>query len=581
MNGRNKIRVDFWGQRAYVGNCNSAFPCNLGSILSDSLDAAANSGQNIVRGKRQHAVDFLPRALYHPFSPSNNQHFFRLNLLFLFLQERAKKRSDRETKKKEKAKEKARKKKRKQKADLARLEKKRRKLRKQQEFDEPIVTSLRALDWLWRDRTQQYRETEEKLETEREYYARQSIELHPQFVKAGIVHQLPRLHTLAREHEYPNDTPGRVYDPPRQRHSDRQYAQFCGRLVNCLQGQARLFATCEFFYSSIDRPWYNQNPFANAAAELGIPKGAKLTRREWAAVRRRMPKKPRRFSEKFIVSQLSDRNEYRSKVRKLQNNPHLSSTENFPFVVPAPIRPGTMVTAYSKRFRIIQRGRVLTYDRKTALYLVEFENGQFGYELCPDSDVATSGVPTVLFAPPNHYNRRDDVNVLTADLTGSFTGPIPDVGSLSARSISVSDGLAQSLGFTPFGHGSEKPENSRDDLGGNDSYTASTVNNGAPRDYDSLLEVVADRDAFVTLMEVVDVARSRKLELLGLIEDASALMVNRLPFGDGGGGNTELSPEAKEHLGWLRANLVQTEQVLNSASDYLRMLYGNAYRPSQ
>lgn len=113
-------------------------------------------------------------------------------------------------------------------------------------------------------------------------------------------------------------------------------------------------------------------------------------------MRRRMRKKPRRFSKSFISSQLGERNHYRSTVRKLQNNPHLSESECFPFNVNAPICVGTLVTAYSKRFRIVQRGRVLTYDRGSALYLVEFESKQFGYELCPDSEVATCGIPRIL-----------------------------------------------------------------------------------------------------------------------------------------------------------------------------------------
>jgi len=474
-----------------------------------------------------------------------------------------KKTEEREAKKEKKE----RKKKRKE--DKARRDKKkRRKLEKAAKDPSTyprargyVNTSLRSLDWLWRDRQKQYRETEAKLETAAEYKARKSIPLHPKFVRAGIVHQRPRMHTLARDQDFPDEAPGRVYDPPRRRHSDQQYAQFCGRLMNCLQGPARLFATCEFFYSDIDRAWYNENPFAKAASELGIPKKAKLTRREWAAARRRMGKdKPRRFSEKFIVSQLSDRNEYRSTVRKLQNNPHLSCTEHFPFVVYAPSRAGTMVTAYSKRFRIIQRGRVLTYDRKTALYLIEFENGQFGYELCPDSDVATCGVPTVLMRP----SKREEFGTML----GSTTGPAPGAGLVPAESITAKENCVQTMGFIPVGSSGKK-------------RSGSNKNGSKKKDeHAALLEEVADYDSFLTLMEVIDAGRKRKLELLVLIEDASALMVNRLPFGDGGE-TPELSSETKEHVAWLKANLEQTNAVLSTATDYLRILYGETYLPAQ
>lgn len=432
----------------------------------------------------------------------------------------------------------------------------------------PIMTSLAQLDWLWRSRLQRCHEVIPSLETVKDYYDRIDIPLHPQLVDAGIVHQLPRMHTLVREHEFPEDIPGRVYDPPRQRHTDQQYAQFCVRLMSCLQGPTRLFATCEFFYSDIDRPWYRRCPFAAAATNMGVPRGATLTRREWSAVRRRMIDKPRRFSEKFIVAQLSDRNKYRSTVRKLQNNPHLAALEKFSFEVYAPIRPGTMVTAFSKRFRIIQRGRVLTFDRMTSLYLIEFENGQFGYELCPDSDIATCGVPTILIpAPPNTDN--EDL------FLGSSTGPLPGDGIVPKGNLGVNDFLVKTLGFTPVGsqeravqhNGSEEEENGAPKTNSNEELE---------EERHSLLETVAEYDSFLNLIEVVDEARKRKEELIGLFADANALMVNSLPFGDGGI-TTQLSSQAKEHLAWLRSNLEQTNRVLATATEYLRTLFGEAY----
>jgi hypothetical protein len=132
------------------------------------------------------------------------------------------------------------------------------------------------------------------------------------------------------------------------------------------------------------------------ASKLGVPPGAQLSRSEWKAIRRRLSKKPRRFSKKFISSQLSKRNEYRNTVRMLQRNPDLSLALRFPYDVPAPVQVGIAVNAYSKNYRITQRGTVLTFDYDTALYLIQFESKQFGYELCPDTDVATSGIPQIL-----------------------------------------------------------------------------------------------------------------------------------------------------------------------------------------
>lgn len=108
---------------------------------------------------------------------------------------------------------------------------------------------------MWREKTKQFRNAESNPETEANYLSRKNIPLHPQFVAAGIVHRLPSLHSFVCSSKSTKNTPGHVYDPPRQRHSDLVYAQFCSRLINCLQGQARLFATCEFFYSDLDREW--------------------------------------------------------------------------------------------------------------------------------------------------------------------------------------------------------------------------------------------------------------------------------------------------------------------------------------
>jgi len=45
---------------------------------------------------------------------------------------------------------------------------------------------------------------------------------------------------------------------------------------------------------------------------------------------------------------------------------------------------------------MIQRGVVLSRDDIGARYLVLFENADFGYEFCPDTEVATHGGPEML-----------------------------------------------------------------------------------------------------------------------------------------------------------------------------------------
>jgi DIRP len=149
---------------------------------------------------------------------------------------------------------------------------------------------------------------------------------------------------------------------------------------------------------------YNHDVVGADLAKLGIKSNQELTVRQWKTIRRLIRPRPRRFSQNFIASQLSERNMYRCTVRRLQNNPHLLAPSGFPFDVPAPIAVGTIVTAYCKVFRMIQRGKVVAFEKSSSVYFIEFESKQFGYELCPDSDVSTSGLPSILVkAPPTKY----------------------------------------------------------------------------------------------------------------------------------------------------------------------------------
>jgi hypothetical protein len=136
---------------------------------------------------------------------------------------------------------------------------------------------------------------------------------------------------------------------------------------------------------------YNRNTFIEAAAELGISPGARLATSEWRAIRRQISRKPRLFSSRFIDSQLEERDEFRSVVRLLQKSPLLDGMYAVPVDVPATIQAGSKVTAYSRRFRILQRGTVMSYDVASSSYNVRFDCAEFGSEDCPDTEVASHG----------------------------------------------------------------------------------------------------------------------------------------------------------------------------------------------
>jgi hypothetical protein len=288
---------------------------------------------------------------------------------------------------------------------------------------------------------------------------------------------------------------------------------------------------------------YNENLVAK---RLGVNIDTPLSLHGWKTIRRQQKIVPRRFSKQFVAGQLQERNEYRRMVRMLQSNPDL--TIDFPYNVCMPIRVGSMVTAFCRKFQIIQRGRVLAYERAKALYLVEFESDRYGYEWCPDSDVATCGKRTMLIR-----NNKDA-------LVHSFVFDEIDGNEIVKQSITGSAAAMLTTDVTLI-----------------------------PSRPHSLLDDVANYDAFLSLLNVIDIVRNRKRDILLLIEDANTLAIDQLPFGVGDDEAEEierttarsvnLSPSAKDHLLWLQRSLERTNLVLYTVMDYFRTLYGESFIP--
>lgn len=93
-----------------------------------------------------------------------------------------------------------------------------------------------------------------------------------------------------------------------------------------------------------------------------------------------------------------------------------------------------------------------------------------------------------------------------------------------------------------------------------------------------LIEEIAENEAFLTLVRTIERARVRKKTLIEVIDDTNALLIDQLPFGaEFNPADLNLSKSAQDHLNWLLANLDQTNQVLRTALNHLRNLYGNAY----
>lgn len=102
-------------------------------------------------------------------------------------------------------------------------------------------------------------------------------------------------------------------------------------------------------------------------------------------------------------------------------------------------------------------------------------------------------------------------------------------------------------------------------------------NSSLSTDSRKLLDDVANYDAFLTLMEVIDSAGMRTADILSLISDANTLAIEYLPFGEENDKPNQpgpfLSATTQEYLQWLHDNLRKTSRTLNVATDYFHTLY--------
>jgi len=334
-------------------------------------------------------------------------------------------------------------------------------------------------------------------------------------------------------------------EPPRKRYSDSTYGLWCSRLINCLQGNGREMARHEFFYSDIDKAWFNFSEFHKELAEMGVPRNARLTRSEWSLLRSRMKNRPRRFSKKFIASQYEQLQSYRQLVRKIQND--LASEElknDFSYEVLAPIKAGATVTAYNSRAKILHRGTVLTHKHDT--YLVQFERKDLGCEYCPDIEVASHGIPEIL---------------------------------KPACDITIGIPVIESQNNTPGRYGSLPYGTSYGPLiGDGKAVNKGDISSSALLSKAKLYEKVAERETLVKLICMINVALKRKDMIMDTIKLCHEKF-KRAKFVHGA--HALLSDRScevfKDYYDLLQINLRLNEEALETALVYLQIMYGKAY----
>lgn len=147
-------------------------------------------------------------------------------------------------------------------------------------------------------------------------------------------------------------------------------------------------------------PRYNLSDYACNLAKIGVNPRMKLSKSEWSYIRRSLRGCRRRFSKSFIASELAKLHNYRNLARDAQRGKNVIPSE-FMYEISPLISVGSTVSAYHKKSRIIQRGVVLLQDKVKHGYVVMFDRKEFGWEFCPDTDVARHGPPNLIVNPAN------------------------------------------------------------------------------------------------------------------------------------------------------------------------------------
>lgn len=155
------------------------------------------------------------------------------------------------------------------------------------------------------------------------------------------------------------------------------------KIQNCLSPQVRRWCYYEWFYSAIDKPWFDRNTFKDFLDHAGIGhKCKKLQRAEWAMIRRSLGR-PRRLSLQFLHEEREELEAYRAGVRKRFKEKG-SGVGDLPEGVPRPLIVGQRVTARHPATGQIHDGSILTVDHANSKYRVQFDRQELGVQQLED-----------------------------------------------------------------------------------------------------------------------------------------------------------------------------------------------------
>lgn len=187
-------------------------------------------------------------------------------------------------------------------------------------------------------------------------------------------------------------------------------------LTNGLTSKLQKWCLYEWFYSGIDRDYFEHNEFQEELNDMGLGMVEKLTRAEWALVRQQMGPCRRRLSVNYFRKEIERLEQYREEVRRKQRGHRMNDA--FIYEVPALLSVGQRVSALHPTKGILGVGSVLIVDGDEACYQIQFDRQDFGVQKVSDTLVMPHGQWEVVMTRKHGFDHN----------FGGSSASIPGVG---------------------------------------------------------------------------------------------------------------------------------------------------------
>lgn len=148
----------------------------------------------------------------------------------------------------------------------------------------------------------------------------------------------------------------------------------------------RKWCMYEFFYASVDQPFFEAGAFRRGLVEMGLGGVQKMTRVEWSYIRSLMGK-PRRLSQAFLNQERMKLRNYRATMVRLREESTYNDLGNLVVIPPIPVNSRVLVMDLERS--ALHSGFVDFYNE--GLYNVRFDNAALGTRMVKEQNVMRVG----------------------------------------------------------------------------------------------------------------------------------------------------------------------------------------------